>query len=190
MNEAFFVAGPPRSGTTWLANALNYGSDVFCYHELERAITSAEDMDDVSEKMLDLMEERHQWFVGNCSSGLLAFAVFHDPLVIIHRDWDDVEASLRIAFVEWGMPGRDFDMESIKELHDRICCVNPSALHVNYEDLFKLDTLEKIWRHCFRGMVLFPRVEMNEKLRMKITLKEFKYPWTPDQNLFGLPSGN
>lgn len=186
MNEAFFVAGPPRSGTTWLANALNYGSDIFCFHELERKITKATDLDDVVGQMVDLMQQRHQWFVGNCSSGMLLFSNIQDPLVIIHRDWDDVESSLRMAFVEWGMRDHEFDMQTIIELHERMCALHPNALHVDFDDLFKLPALERIWRHLFRGMQLFPREEMEERLRMKVTLKEFDYPWDPMSDIFGI----
>ena len=186
-NMLFFCAGPPRSGTAWLSTALNFGADAFCFHELERDILDAENLQAVADQMIDRMHDMQHMFVGNCSSGLLCFGRIVAPLVIIHRDWDEVDVSLQAAFQEWEKPPTEYDIEDIKKLHEHVCTQNPHALHVQFEDLFTLESLVQIWRHCIR-LVPPPMDNLREHLRKKIVLKEFNYPWDPKGNLFGIPA--
>ena len=180
MDEAFFIAGPPRSGTAWLSQAMMFGGEVFCFHEVERDIFDADDMDEVAERMLEKMHQKHHWFVGNVSSGLLAFNQIQSRLVIIHRPWEDVERSLKKARIEWGRPELPYDMEKMKALHENLCAVNPHAMHVNFDDMFTIEGLAQIWKHCCR-LIPPPLDNFREIIRHRVTLKSFDYPFTPEE---------
>jgi hypothetical protein len=180
-NSLFFVTGPPRSGSAFLANFLSYGNDSFCFHECERDIYLS-DVETQKNVVFDRLQNFPHWYTGNSSSGMLAWGQIHHPLVIVHRDWDDAEESLAKVLELWGQSHRDIDYQKIKDAHEWMCAVNPHALHVEFEQMFQEKALSKIWQHCMPCM-LPAKDRMRELLRMKVVLTNWDYPEPPvEQN--------
>lgn len=175
MSTLFGITGGPRSGTAFMANLMSYGSDSWCFHECERDLVGVPPDDQVS-IVMDRMELKPHWYVGNSSSGMIFWGQFNCPLVVIHRDWDEIEHSLNEAMVEWEQHIRitSEQIGQMKEALDRLCAINPDALHVNFKDLFDVDALEAIWRHCM-PCILPQRDRFEELIRWKVTVKEWTY---------------
>ncbi len=174
-----FAVGPPRSGTAWLANALNYGAEVFSFHECERDVIQA-DCATQQSIVRRRMDSRPEFAAVNVSSGMLNWEM-PEPLVIIHRPWKDVKTSLGMAFLEWEMDiddiiGTDSDamISRLAEEHTKCVLNHPHALHVSFDDLFTTQALLAIWQELF-PMLIPPIDRFKEVVRQRVTLKHFDY---------------
>ncbi len=163
-----------------MANLFSYGNDSWCFHECERDLIH-NDPDYQMEVMLDRMEAKRHDCVGNASSGMLPMDGLGQfgPVVIISRNWEQVEESIGFAMLEWGKPDLAWDMDMIRSEHTQACLANPQALHVDFDHLFDPDILMRIWKHCFT-FLLPPRDRFEELIRYRVTMKEWAYPEIPD----------
>ena len=175
----WFISGHPRTGTAWLSNVMSYGQENFSFHECERDLLNADPADQQDIVMRRLAEKPH-FAAGNVSSGMLTWTLLPSdgPLVIIVRDQDEMESSLRMAMVEWGMRNFPINFKYLKEVHDEFVENHPHAKIVLFENLFHLDTIIDIWKHCV-PMLMPPVDRFKECLRHRVTLKEFDYPRIP-----------
>tara|TARA_R110000822_G_scaffold308974_5_gene437622 strand:+ start:191 stop:727 length:537 start_codon:yes stop_codon:yes gene_type:complete len=162
--------------------------DIWCSHEWERDVIDATSLDDVSERMLDFLESKYHEYAGNCSSGLLSFGRFQFPLVIIHRNWDDVEMSIHRAMAQWGVPPEEqvWDRDQLMEAHERVVTVNPEALNIDFEEAITPQGLAKIQNHCC-PLMLPQNDRFKELCRHRVLMKEFDYPRAENGNAFGIP---
>ena len=183
----FFITGPPRAASAFVANAMNAGH-IWCSHEFERDIIDATSLDDVAERMLDFLESKHHEYAGNCSSGLLHFGRFQFPLAIIHRNWDDVELSIHRAMAQWGAPPEEqvWDRDQLMEAHERVVTVNPEALNIDFEEAITPEGLGRIQQHCC-PLILPQADRFRELCRHRVLMKEFDYPKAENGNAFGIP---
>jgi hypothetical protein len=125
----FFVTGLPRSRTAWLAAFLSTGG-VLCHHELMGHVHSVE----------EFIAEMERPLRGNADHGLFLFPEFarrwpKAPVVVIHRDIENVQASL----LAMGIDQRDMLEENLEFINSL------DAMHVLYDDID--DRLREICRH-------------------------------------------
>lgn len=171
----FYVMGLPRSGTCWLANALNHGQEVFCFHECERDVLSSTPEHQKNIVQRRLYQKPH-FASGNVSSGMHSWQLEEQdgPLIIIHRDWDEVESSVRFAMIDWEVKDLDYDAEQIKKNYIRFLDLHDHGKIIDFNHLFTVDTLVQIWKHCL-PMLMPPVDRFEEVVRHKVVLKDFDY---------------
>lgn len=116
----FHIGALPRSGTAWLATALNMYEGIFCFHD---ALSNA------NCPYRDIPRMVHQYKVlGDSSSGACLFPEMAERKIYIVRHPEEVKASLS----ELGMLDDHFD-----EIYD-ICTVwgESADLTVQFKTLF------------------------------------------------------
>lgn len=117
----FQIGAMPRSGSAWVATALNFHKEIFCYHD---ALQSAPG------SYRDASEAKNEYeYVGDCSSGACLFPEYPTKKVFIYRDPLAVFASLEAVGL-----GENF-------LEVREACLKwaKGALVIPFEDLFSKD---------------------------------------------------
>ena len=154
----FMVLSAPRSGSTWTSNWLTT-EKTLCLH------------DPVLEYRLDELEQVHcDRMLGVACTGLALVPKFVNAhparKVVVHRDFDEVNLSLRtIGATDLG-PGWDGKLESI------------AGMHVAYEDLFDAEKAGRIYEYLTRQPFDAPRHA--QLVRMHVE---------PQFDLLPLPSG-
>lgn len=122
------VIGLPRSGTTWAANWLTYGGEV-CMH--------------------DPLYHTHyrEWhrFDGVACTGIHSWPEFvraqRCPILILHRPWAEVEASLREFDPEYN---GWLDPNAEREL---LLLEGPNTMVMHWRNLFNRTAAAKMWDH-------------------------------------------
>jgi len=149
---------------------MNHGQECFAFHECERDLEGA-DMEVQREIVMRRLREQHHFAAGNVSSKMAEWEIVpHDgPLIVVERDWDEIEASVRLSLIERGLKEMEADMEVIKSDFEKFMDFHPHALFIGFEDLFKIDTMVKIWKHCVPQLIV-PLARFKELLRHNISL--------------------
>lgn len=155
----FFIAGLPRSGTTWLANFFTTAG-VFCHHE---ALLGCGSMDEYAQKM----SLRDYYQVGDSDSGLAWYLTqvrdrFPDGIWVgIDRDVTDVA----LSHVRLGVSAPSAEM---REDHRK--CLSCCDFVVQFRDLFLTETLRYLWQNV-TGLRFDPRrAEMLLRMRVEPNL--------------------
>lgn len=145
MKNIFFIAGLPRTRSTWLANFLTYKTG-FCFHEAIRLCYKIEDM----KVLFKSIEESN---VGDADTMLIQYKdqilnMFPNAKwIIVKRDFENVMKSLekRYAFRQ-----PENDRVFFKEIEKKLIDFEKEypALIINYEDLNNAEICKKIWGYC------------------------------------------
>lgn len=163
MGNLIQICGLPRSGTGFLSVLLALNPSCISYHEL---ISKKDNYKQILEK--GLLEYD---FVADCST--YGFYPNHSypesKKVLIRRDiYSSMESCEKIFRVSVDI------VEYIK--HTEVMCQWVSyneVLEIEYEDLFRIETLENIWIHCFGSKNGFIQEKVNNLLDMNI---QMQYP--------------
>ena len=144
MAQNFFITGFPRSRTAWLS-ALFSTDFSDCIHEPFVHLVTCEDI-------FDYLKGSNFIHKGLSDSSM---AYYHDfiskkfpgcPIVVIEREEGEVTRSLvNFLNIHWNIA--DAIVKKIKVGLD-IIKTFPNVLCVPYDHLDKVDTIEKIWKHC------------------------------------------
>lgn len=158
----FFIAGLPRSGTTFLANFFTTAG-VFCHHE---ALLGCENM----EKYAERMRLRDYYQVGDSDSGLAWYEDrvrerFPNSLWVgIDRDATDVALShMRL--------GMSVPTELMMDSHRK--CLSRCDIMVKFQDLFLTETLRYLWQNVTGLRFDSRRAEMLAQMRVQPNLDEY-----------------
>lgn len=168
----FQITGYPRSGTAWLTTMFNLTPDVTAFHEL--AMTN--------ERWRQTLQETVN--AGQIVGDIGTYQYFPKAVIANSRkvfiNQDSLEAQGRVekatgtwihnAHLDWKRMSDNWRSEW-----------NPMV--VEYKDLFKIETLERIWKFCIpwreaipdsRGRIcnVFPYQKVEQLLKFNIQLHE------------------
>ncbi len=148
----FFITGLPRSRTAWFARYFT-DAGVLCFHEAMKGVC---DRDEYWQKM----SNPDYRFIGNSDCGLYLGGYREgSPLIVIERDIDEVEESLRLIGI--------FGVRSVLE-EGRDAIERMDGLHILFEDIDV--RLEEIHQYCVDTPFSEPRAK--DYINMNIQLHE------------------
>lgn len=137
----FQIGAMPRSGTAWLATALNFHREIFCYHDALQTAPST---------YKEAPEAKGNYkFIGDCSSGSCLFKEYPAKKVYIFREPEEVLQSLQKVGLE----------ENFEKVKTTCLAWAKDALVIPFEDLFSKDedlsfiTFCEILSHVAPGVV-------------------------------------
>lgn len=160
----FCVTGTPRSRTAWLS-ALFVAHGIETLHEYNQFFRT---LDELGKWLYEGTEEAPHGYVDGFSiinhAGLLAqhFAGF--PIVVIHRNHDEV----RKSWAKWRGEISDTEFSDAERKVAHFCATN-EVLNVPYEDLKKYECVNGLVTYCtgralkFRTWQLFDRLKIEVK---------------------------
>ncbi|MDE0913882.1 MAG: hypothetical protein OSB57_01740 [Planctomycetota bacterium] len=160
--QNFFITGYPRSRTTWISNWLTTDRSL-CLHDATRFCHDIDDLVGV----LRCADVEH---VGNCDSNLTLHLdrvreLFPDaPIVVIDRDVQEVEVSLRsagfdIPGLRGAGAGADADADAVGLVMDALrpameaAKLRDDVLTLPYESLAESSTCRRITDYCTPGLI-------------------------------------
>lgn len=155
----FFIAGLPRSRTTWLANFFTTG-EVFCHHEPLQHIRAVGDLD--LEVPGAVVVGTSDAAIGPIYDRLTQRYPIH-KLFIIDREPDACLKSLRHS----GIPCDPQSFDVLASLHRKFCDRFPDRV-LAFDRLSHLPTLELFWRDAVSDAVPFNAPRAQALLRMNV----------------------
>ncbi len=155
----FFIAGLPRSRTTWLANFFTTG-EVFCHHEPLQHIRSIGDL--VLEVPGASVVGMSDAVIGPIYDKLAERYPTH-KLFIIDREPDACLKSLRQS----GIPCDPQSFDAVVSLHRKFCERFPDRI-IPFDRLSHLPTLELFWDDAVSGVIPFNPARAAALLTMNV----------------------
>lgn len=109
-------------------------------------------------------------YVADCSTyGYLPKAVVHDSIKVYVKK--DAEASAKECTERFGYEVDADSLSNIREYADQWASLN-GVMTVEDGELFKLDTLRRVWVHCFKNERAFPEEKAARLITMNIQRHE------------------
>lgn len=163
--ELFLIGALPRSGSCWISTVLNLSSQSRCLHEGPAYY---------ADPIKEVMEARVR-YSGDCGSHVMIGRYKYLPArrVFILRSKDQVKRSTK-AFFERCNGESLYKDELIDSLYEQaLTWIREfGPLVVPYNELFTLEAVEKIWKHCLPGCE-FPEAKVKQLLSVNIQIKDF-----------------
>ena len=109
-------------------------------------------------------------YVADCSTyGYLPKAVVHDSIKVYVKK--DAKASAKECTERFGYEVDADSLSNIREYADQWASLN-GVMTVEDGELFKLDTLRRVWVHCFKNERAFPEEKAARLITMNIQRHE------------------
>lgn len=159
----FQITGYPRSGTAWLTTMFNLAPEVMAYHELAMRT-------EVWKAELCHIQDR-----GLIAGDIGTYQYF--PKAVIHNsrkvfiNRNPEVAQERVSLATGSLLDLDMHLEWKRMADNWIAEWHPEV--IEYDNLFKLETLEALWYYCVgKRNVPFPDGKVEQLLKFNIQLHE------------------
>ena len=120
-------------------------------------------------------------YVADCSTyGYLPKAVVHDSIKVYVKK--DAEASAKECTERFGYEVHLQSVQMLRQYADDWASSN-SVMTIDEGELFKLDTLRRVWGHCFQNERAFPEEKAARLVTMNIQRHE-------PEKVFSIENGN
>lgn len=161
MGNLIQITGLPRSGTAFVATFLALHPECVSFHELIMK------SDDYRKKIL-YTTKTNKFVVDSSTYGFLPQCTFKESKkVYIERDfWESknsLERALKLNIDEKFYYDNLIEIKKWKEEN--------LVYQVKFKELFKVETLERLWQYCFGSLEYFVREKAELFLDMNIQIK-------------------
>jgi hypothetical protein len=120
-------------------------------------------------------------YVADCSTyGYLPKAVVHDSVKVYVKK--DAEASAKECTERFGYEVHLPSVQALREYADAWASLH-GVMTIEENDLFKVDTLRRVWVHCFQNERAFPEEKAARLVTMNIQRHE-------PEKVFSIENGN
>lgn len=120
-------------------------------------------------------------YVADCSTyGYLPKAVVHDSIKVYVKK--DAEASAKECTERFGYEVHLPSIQALREYADRWAGLH-DVMTIEEGELFRVDTLRRVWVHCFQGERNFPEEKAARLVTMNIQRHE-------PEKVFSIENGN
>lgn len=120
-------------------------------------------------------------YVADCSTyGYLPKAVVHDSIKVYVKK--DAEASAKECTERFGYEVHLPSIQALREYADRWAGLH-DVMTIEEGELFRVDTLRRVWVHCFQGERNFPEEKATRLVTMNIQRHE-------PEKVFSIENGN
>jgi hypothetical protein len=171
--KLFQICGLPRFGSAFMSVLFSLENDCLGVHEQGAT-------DPNWKQSIEDYRTVHK-FVADCSTyGYLPKAIVDDSTKVYVKK--DAESSSKECSERFGYEVHLQSFQSIREYADQWACSN-DVMVIEDGELFKLDTLRRIWTHCFKDERPFPEEKATRLLTMNIQRHE-------PEKVFSIENGN
>jgi len=120
-------------------------------------------------------------YVADCSTyGYLPKAVVHDSIKVYVKK--DAEASAKECAERFGYEVHLPSVQALREYADAWASLH-GVMTIEENELFKVDTLRRVWVHCFQNERAFPEEKASRLVTMNIQRHE-------PEKVFSIENGN
>jgi hypothetical protein len=171
--KLFQICGLPRFGSAFMSVLFSLENDCIGLHEQGAT-------DSNWQKSIEDYRNRYK-YVADCSTyGYLPKAIVHDSVKVYVKK--DAESSAKECTERFGYEVHLPSIQMLREYADKWAASN-SVMTIGEGELFKVDTLRRIWVHCFHNERAFPEEKAARLITMNIQRHE-------PEKVFSIENGN